>query len=162
MQFAKSHQDSSNNDQNATQHYLAQLDELNIDTSDDILTKSVARAKQFADPNQKIILEAKQLSKQGDHNQAINLYRQALSQFPQNLELHESLGWELYRVGKGIFSAEPINTSLAKQLLGEYIKLNNERPSLLHSLFLRYADKLIGHENFNLVSFLIFCLSLEL
>ena len=147
---------SSTADNNATQHYLMQLNQLNIDASDDILTKSIARAKQFADPNQKIILEAKQLSKQGNYDQAINLYRQALSQFPQNIELHESLGWELYRVGKSIFTTEPINTPLAKQLLGEYLNLKNERPSLLHSLFLRYADKLIGQEHFDLVPFLIF------
>lgn len=147
---------SSTGDNNVTKHYLMQLDKLNIDASDDILTKSIARAKLFADPNQKIILEAKQLSKQGNYDQAINLYRQALSQFPENMELHESLGWELYKVGKSIFTTEPINTTLAKQLLGEYLNLKNERPSLLHSLFLRYADKLIGQEHFDLVPFLIF------
>ncbi len=147
---------SASNDQASTQQYLSQLNELSIDPSDDILTKSVARAKQLADPNQKIIFEAKNFSKQGNHDQAINLYRQALVQFPNNIELHESLGWELYRVGKNIFSAEAINVPLAKQLLGEYIKLKNTRPSLLHSLFLRYADKLIGHENFNLVAFLTY------
>jgi len=147
---------SSNSDINAVQNYLSTLNELKVDPSDDILTKSITRANQFADPNQKIIIEAKNLSKQGNHDQAINLYRQALGKFPTNLELHESLGWELYRVGKGIFSVEKINASLAKQLLSEYINLNNTRPSLLHSLFLRYADKLIGHENFSLIEFLLY------
>lgn len=147
---------SAKNDRILTQKYLSQLNELKIDSSDEILTKNVARANQLADPNQKIIFEARNLSKQGNHNQAINLYRQALIQFPGNAELHESLGWELYRVGKNIFSAETINVSLAKQLLNEYIKLKNTRPSLLHSLFLRYADKLTSHENFNLVAFLTY------
>lgn len=147
---------SANNVHNLTQRYLAELDALAIDPSDEILLKSIAHVKQLTDPNQKIILDAKNLSKHGRHNEAINLYRQALIQFPNNIELHESLGWELYRVGKQIFFSEKINVHLAQQLLGEYLNLKNIRPSLLHSLFLRYADRLIGQESFHLVEFLLF------
>lgn len=147
---------SVNNIHNLTQRYLSELDALMIDPSDDILLKSIVRVKQLADPDQKIILDAKNLSKQGRHDEAIGLYRQALIRFPNDLELHESLGWELYRVGKNIFFVEKINVQLAQQLLGEYLNLKNIRPSLLHSLFLRYADRLIGQEHFHLVEFLLF------
>lgn len=102
------------------------------------------------------IRQAIQLSKQNQHQQAVELYRTFLKKHPNFTHLHESFGWELYRVGKDIFGTEKIDVYKAKQLLNEYIKLKNERPSRLHSLFLRYADKLIGSEGFNLVAFLRF------
>lgn len=142
------------NDFTTAQNFAADLSRLDIDKNDEILTKSVNSAKQLADPQKKIISEAKALSKQGRHNDAVNAYRTALGRFPNDQNLHESLGWELYRVGKSLFEAEKIDLYPAKQLLAEYIRLHNERPSLLHSLFLRFADKLIGNEGFNLVAFL--------
>ncbi len=142
------------NDFATAQNFASDLNKLNIDQSDEILMRSVNSAKQLSDPQKKIISEAKALSKQGRHNESLNAYRTALQRFPNDITLHESLGWELYRVGKLMFEAENIDLYPAKQLLAEYIKLQNERPSLLHSLFLRYADKLIGKEGFNLVAFL--------
>jgi len=142
------------NDYMTAQNFAADLSRLDIDKNDEILTKSVNNAKQLADPQKKIIAEAKALSKQGRHNDAVSAYRTALSRFPDDKNLHESLGWELYRVGKNLFESEKIDLYPAKQLLVEYIRLHNERPSLLHSLFLRFADKLIGNEGFNLVAFL--------
>jgi hypothetical protein len=142
------------NDFTAAQNFAADLNRLNIDKNDEILTRSVHSAMQLADPQKKIITEAKALSKQGKHHDAVNAYRTALKRFPNDIALHESLGWELYRVGKQMFETENIDIYPAKQLLAEYIRLQNERPSLLHSLFLRYADKLIGNEGFNLVAFL--------
>jgi len=142
------------NDFTAARNFAADLNRLNIDKSDEILTRSVHSAMQLADPQKKIITEAKALSKQGRHHDAVNAYRTALKRFPNDIALHESLGWELYRVGKQMFETENIDIYPAKQLLAEYIRLQNECPSLLHSLFLRYADKLIGNEGFNLVAFL--------
>ena len=142
------------NDFTAARNFAADLNRLNIDKSDEILTRSVHSAMQLADPQKKIITEAKALSKQGKHHDAVNAYRTALKRFPNDIALHESLGWELYRVGKQMFETENIDIYPAKQLLAEYIRLQNECPSLLHSLFLRYADKLIGNEGFNLVAFL--------
>ena len=142
------------NDYMTAQNFASDLSRLDIDKNDEILTKSVNSANQLADPQKKIISEAKALSKQGRHHDAVNAYRTALRRFPNDQNLHESLGWELYRVGKNLFEVEKIDLYPAKQLLVEYIRLHNERPSLLHSLFLRFADKLIGNEGFNLVAFL--------
>ena len=142
------------NDFTVAQNFASDLDRLNIDKTDEILMKSVQNAKQFADPQKKIISQAKALSKEGRHNEALTAYRTALIRFPNDLSLHENIGWELYRVGKSLFEAEKIDLYPAKQLLAEYMKLHNERPSLLHSLFLRFADKLLGNEGFNLVAFL--------
>lgn len=147
---------SNQNDGNSLKNLVVELNGLNIDQHDEILLRSVNHAKSLGNPQAKIIADAKALSKQGRHHDAVNAYRTALKSFPSDISVHEGLGWELYRVGKDIFGIEKIDVYKAKQILNEYIKLKNERPSLLHSLFLRYADKLIGKEGFNLVAFLRF------
>ena len=145
---------SSKNDANSLKNFISQLSSLAIDQQDEILTRSLNSAKALGNPQMKIISDAKALSKQGNHNESVKAYKMALNSFPNDISVHEGLGWELYRIGKDTFGAEKIDVFKAKQLLFEYIKLKNERPSLLHSLFLRYADKLIGSEGFNLVAFL--------
>lgn len=147
---------SNRNDGNSLKNFVAELNGLDIDQHDEILVRSVNYAKGLGNPQTKIIADAKILSKQGRHHEAVNAYRNALRSFPNDTTIHEGLGWELYRVGKELFGTEKIDVYKAKQLLNEYIKLKNERPSRLHSLFLRYADKLIGSEGFNLVAFLRF------
>lgn len=147
-------QSASTGDFNSANYYVEILNSINIDKNDEILAKSVKYVLPLANPQMKIINEAKALSKQGRHLEAANAYRSALRNFPNDKNVHESLGWELYKSSKNIFEQEKINVFAAKKILNEYIKLNNERPSLLHSLFLGYADKLIGSESFNLVAFL--------
>ena len=99
--------------------YSETLSSIIIDEKDDILCKSVQRALDLSDPQKKIISEAKALSKQGKHYDAITAYRTALTQFPDDKDIHTSLAWELYKVGKDIFSVEKIDVSTAKQLLVE-------------------------------------------
>jgi tetratricopeptide (TPR) repeat protein len=143
-----------NNDFVRAKNFVIELENLSLDKNDEILMKSVHNVKQLADPQTKIISDAKALSKAGRHQEAAEAYRVALGRFPQNKMLADSLGWELYRIGKSMFSDEKIELYPAKRLLAEYIKLQNERPSLLHSLFLRFADRLLGNEGFNLIAFL--------
>lgn len=131
-----------------------ELKSLNIDHTDEILSKSFEYAISLSDPIKRIIVDAKRLSKQGNHVEAIKAYKIALQHFPEDENLYESLGWEYYKNGKHHFQGENINVSPAKQVLAQYIALKNHRPSQLHSLFLRLSDKLLGKEGFNLVSFL--------
>lgn len=138
----------------SAKRYMETLNSIKIDKNDEILYKSVQRTKELSDQEKKIISDAKALSKQGKHQEAIESYRIALNKFPNDLDIHTSLAWELYKNGKDLFSVEKIDVFLAKKVLAEYIKLRNERPSRLHSLFLRLADKLIGNDGFNLVAFL--------
>ena len=134
--------------------FISELKSIKIDENDEILTKNVNYVLSLNDPQIKLINQAKTLSKQGRHLEALNIYRSELHNFPDDQQIHNSLGWELYKNSKPLFEQEKINVLEAKKILNEYLKLKNERPSLLHSLFLRYADKLIGNENFNLVAFL--------
>lgn len=138
----------------SAKRYMETLNSIEIDKKDEILYKSIQRTKELSDQEKKIISDAKALSKQGKHQEAIESYRIALNKFPNDLDIHTSLAWELYKNGKDLFSVEKIDVFLEKKVLAEYIKLRNERPSRLHSLFLRLADKLIGNDGFNLVAFL--------
>ena len=82
------------------------------------------------------------------------LSEQAVQLFPDDVDLNTQFAWELWKEGKIVFEQQQINILQAKRLLAEYIKLKNERPSQLHSLFLRFADKLMDKEDFNLIAFI--------
>ena len=147
-------QENNLNNTLEVQRFSAALKDLEISDKDEVLSKSVKYVLSLSDPNMKLVNEARTLSKQGLHQDAANIYRTALTNSPYNIDIHTSLGWELYNLGKPIFAEENITIYPAKKLLAEYIKLKNERPSRLHSLFLRFADKLVGLADFNLVAFL--------
>jgi hypothetical protein len=137
----------------ALNYYAAQLKTIEIPANDKILSEQAMFALALTDENVRIAQQAKQLSKNNQHQEAANLYRQAIQADPDNNELHTSLGWELYRLTKPMFATENIDVYAIKKMLAQYMRLHSERPSLLHSLFLGLADKLIGNANFNLVLF---------
>lgn len=144
----------SQNDYTTAKTYVEHLEALQINEFDEILVKSVENAKVLASPEKRIILLAKEKSKQGNHLEALTLFRQAIQQFPNDIDLNTQFAWELQKEGKVIFDTEKVEVQKARQLLADYIKLKNERPSQLHSLFLRFADKITDREEFNLISFL--------
>jgi tetratricopeptide (TPR) repeat protein len=122
--------------------------------SDDKLLQSMKYLKEQADDTRQVIRDAKEQSKKGNHEEALRLFREAVAKFPSDAELHEQFAWQLQKEGKLIFEQEKVNVQQARQLLAEYIRLKNVRPSQVHSLFLRFADKITDREEFNLVSFL--------
>jgi len=142
------------NDYANAKPYLTKLDKLNLSELDEILLKSIEHIKRLASPEKKIIFQAKEESKQGNHQEALNLFRQAIIQFPDDLDLNIQFGWELQKEAKLIFESEKVDIHNARKLLAEYIKLKNERPSQLHSLFLNYAHKISEKEEFNYIAFL--------
>ncbi len=137
----------------ATSKYAAHLSQIQIDEYDDVLFKSINHALVLANPEKQIIRDAKQCSQNGNHAEALRLYREALLKFPDDISVNEQFAWELQKEGKLIFDAEKVNVLDARKLLAEYIVLKNERPSRLHSLFLKFANKIIDSQEFNLVSF---------
>lgn len=137
-----------------TNHYLQKLDSLTLDPNDEILNKQVLYVKNMASPIFKELTKAKHASKEGNHQIAINVYRKALSEQPDNQDIRCSIGWEIYKLAKTKFNDENVNVFAVKKLLNDYLKLGCESPSLLHSLFLGLADKLISHDKFNLAAFI--------
>ena len=134
--------------------YIVQLDKITIDESDDVFFKAIEHVKNLAIPERKVIFQAKEQSKNGNHKEALILFKQAMQQFPNDIDLNTQFAWELWKEGKIIFETENVNVLHAKRLLADYIKLQNERPSQLHTLFLRFADKIIDKDDFNLIAFL--------
>lgn len=145
---------SSNNDLSTVQALTSELNSLNLDSSDDVLMKSVNYIVRLTNPESKIIENAIILSKQGNHFESANAYRVALKSFPDDIHLNENLAWEIYKYAKSYFQGDNVLVWPAKKILAEYLKLKNPRPSVIHSLFLKLSDKLIGKEGFNLVAFL--------
>lgn len=118
------------------------------------LLQSMNYLKELADEERQIIRDAKEKSKSGNHDEALLLFREAVQRFPDDIDLHEQFAWELQKEGKLIFEKEKVDVQQARKLLSDYIKLKNSRPSQLHSLFLRFADKITDREEFKLISFL--------
>jgi len=146
--------EAENNNVAATNDYLQQLQAIDFSSVDDILSKQIKFVAKLANPANPQIQNAKQASKAGNHQVSINIYRGVLQQQPQNQDIKTSIGWELYRLIQPLIKAENKNVFAVKKLLNEYLQLQCERPSLLHSLILGVADKLIAESNFNLVGFI--------
>lgn len=88
-------------------------------------------------PNADIISKASELSK----NDPSNAYAQVRNyiDFPNDIDsaLHEDLGWIIYRYIKAKLS--DLSSLEVRTLLKDYMYLNNERPSMLHSQMLNFA-----------------------
>ena len=146
--------EAANNNVAATNNYLQHLQAINFSSVDDVLSKQIEFVAKLSNPANKQIQNAKQESKAGNHQASINIYRQVLQHQPQNQDIKTNIGWELYRLIQPLIKTENKNVFAIKKLLNEYLKLQCERPSLLHSLMLGVADKLITESNFNLVGFI--------
>lgn len=135
------------------QHYSDQLRNLNINASDKILTDQREYALRLSNPNGHEILKAKSLSKQGDHHGALNLYKRIYNNGDQSIDVQTGLAWELYRVAKGMTDQTPVNFNGAKRFINDYLKLNTEKPSLLHTCILQLADKIAKEGKLNMGAF---------
>ena len=87
------------NDQNID-HYRQQLQAIKLDPNDDVLSKSVRYALSLCNPHGQLISQAKELSKQGRHKEAVNLYRNIWLGGSADRDVQTSLGWELYKLCK--------------------------------------------------------------
>lgn len=142
----------SENKQNLA-HYRQQLESINIDPGDEVLAKAIRNALSLCNPLGHLISQAKALSKQERHAEAADLYRKVWASGTADVDIQTSLGWELYKSSKNLMSVENMNLGVVKRNLNDYLKLNVEKPSLLHSCFLQLAAKLAGHATFNMLVF---------
>ena len=122
--------------------YAQQLRELEVDPDDNILTDQKNYVLMLCNPNSQIILKAKALSKNGNHLEALNLYKEIFSKGDKSQDVQTGMAWELYRVAKSLLSQDLANFDGAKRFLNEYFQLEVDRPSLLHSCFLQLADQI--------------------
>lgn len=136
--------------QNNLPVYAQQLEPLEIDTADKILSDQRQYALKLCNPNGQLILKTKTLSKEGRHQDAVNIFREMQNNGDSSDEVQTGLAWELYRLAKGMADQEPPNFNGAKRHLNDYFKLQIEKPSLLHTCFLQLANKLAKEGRLNM------------
>lgn len=134
-------------------HYRMQLESIEADPSDDVLARGLRNAISLCNPSGREINRAKALSKEGRHAEAAEAYRHALTASPKDKDAQTGLGWELFKLTKEMMADESFNLGAVKRNLNEYLKLDIEKPSLLHSCVLQLAAKLASQDKFSMLVF---------
>jgi len=135
------------------QHYGKQLIATDCDPNDEILQNNIRYVLSLCNPYSELISQAKTYSKQGDHFEAVKILKKAHSHDVNDANIQTSLAWELYKLSKGLLTQTNPNLNDIKKNLNEYLQLEVEKPSLLHSCFLQLASKLAGDDRFNMLIF---------
>ncbi len=104
---------------------------------DDIIENQKNFLRPKIDTNYSEVQKAEELSKNGNHQEALATFKSLISHNRLTELHHESYGWIIYRYIK----AEESNLSSIKvrTFLRDYMNLRNERPSMLHSMILNFA-----------------------
>ncbi len=129
-------------------HFDTQFDEFAT-----TLVRKIQALRLTVDPFYTQIQEAKELSQNGNNDKAWEILTRLSVDGNLPEEAHESYGWIIYRYLRDHLTR--LNSVQVRKQLRDYINLQNERPSILHSQILNLAlnySKL--DNNFKLVSFL--------
>ena len=136
------------------EHYRRQLEQLKIAPDDDVLQRGIRNALSLCSPNGRLVKQASLLSKEGRHGEAVALYRQAWDQGALDPQIQANFGWDLYKHAKQMLEADHVNLGAIKRGLHDYLRLDVEKPSLLHACFLQLSSKLAAQEKLNMLKFL--------
>jgi tetratricopeptide (TPR) repeat protein len=91
---------------------------------------------------QALLEDAKRASDSGRFEDALSLFREAVTAYPASVRASIGLGWELQRSLGNLLKEEHPDAAQMESLLAEYRQLpHHERPGLLHSLMLQRAAK---------------------
>ena len=115
-------------------------------------SKQIELLKPKLDSGYTQVQQAEQLSKNGKHQDALNIFQNMKQTGNLNISHHESYGWILYRYVKAFENTLTIDA--LKKILFEYLNLKNEKPSLLHSMILQIAVHYSStHKDFYILKF---------
>lgn len=145
--------DAGNGNNENLAHYRKQLESVEAAPSDEVLAKGIRNALALCNPNSREFSQAKALGKEGRHAEAAAAYRTALAACPADREVQTGFGWELFKHTKELMAVENVILGAVKRNLSDYLKLDVEKPSLLHSCVLQLAAKLAGKDKFNMLIF---------
>jgi hypothetical protein len=81
--------------------YLDQLRRFEVPTSDEMLAEHREKALALADPARRALQSARNLSKQGKHDEAARIYSDIHANGKLELDDRKAWGWEIYRLNKG-------------------------------------------------------------
>lgn len=104
-------------------------------------------------PHFEAIQDAKRMSENGDDDGAMALFVDLYQKGKVPSKFHEDYGWVIYRYLKN--NIDTLDSVQVRSRLRDYLQLQNERPSLLHSTILNFALNYSKKDsNFRFVSFL--------
>jgi len=142
---------AENNTDAAVEHYRV-LQKVCSRLDDGLLSKQLEFLKPKVQKGFQEIHDIEQLSKEGQHKLALAKMETLKQEGKLNPAHHEAYGWVIYRYVKEF--ADTDDAVELKRKLFSYIQLENERPSLLHSIILNFAISFSkSHVDFNLLSF---------
>ena len=153
-------QHSADGNQQNLSGYLDQLRRFEVPASDGMLAEHCEKALALKDPNRRAMQAARNLSKQGKHEEAARTYADAHANGSLEPDDRKSWGWELYRLIKGELEGKPDDelsspvVQRVKRHLNTYLKLEIGGPDLLHSLMLRQALRLTKGNHLKVLPFL--------
>ena len=145
--------DAKSGNQENLPHYRNQLEGSKVDLSDDVLAKGIRNALALCNSHGQQISQAKAFSKEGQHAQAAAVYRTVWADGAADKETQTDLGWALFKHSKELMAADSVNLAAVKRNLHDYLKLDVEKPSLLHACVLQLAAKLAGQDKLSMLGF---------
>jgi Domain of unknown function (DUF7017)/S1/CSD-like domain 1 of the TOTE conflict systems/S1/CSD-like domain 2 of the TOTE conflict systems len=140
--------------------YLTELQSFEVPTENILLAEHRVNALALGRSERRAVLEARELSKQGNHANAAHIYADLHAQGELQTEDKRSWGWELYRLIKAEFQnndtekISPSSVQRIKRNLNTYLKLGLKGPDLLHSLMLQQALRLTKEDHLKVLPFL--------
>ena len=129
----------NNHDINKAQSFFNQLQSIEFLYEDEIITQQIEFIKPKLNVNYQEIQQAEILSKNGNYKASLELFRTLYKNGKLTDEHHQSYGWTIYRLLSN--NQDKLNLNEVKEYLMEYLKLNNPRPEILHSIILQFAIK---------------------
>jgi len=139
--------------------YIGQLQALEVPKDDEIITKQRNYALSLAQPGSQDLLQARIFSKNGQFKQAIEIYAELFRKGSLTPDNHTSYGWDLFKATRLVFEQAteeqfpPRRVAEVKQNLNAYMHLDAEKPSLLHSLMLQQAMRLVSGDHLKAMVF---------
>ena len=134
-------------------HYRQQLESIKVDPKDDVLQKGINNALLLCSQHGRRVNEAKKLSKEGRHADAVAILRELRGSGEDDVDIATNLGWGLYQLCRQLMDSDNVNFDAVKRNLNEYLKLEIEKPSLLHTCILQIATKLAEQDKLNMLAF---------
>lgn len=144
--------DSAGGNSQNIDEYRALLEKVVAD-DDEVLKGQVQFALSLCSPKGSEIAKARSLSKTGRHAEAAAIYRKLLADDSRDSDVNNGLAWELYRLAKSFMASPGESAGRVKPLLQEYLRLQVDRPSLIHSCMLQCASRLAADGKLNMAVF---------
>ncbi len=117
--------------------YYKELCSLNININNEFLINRLSKINKLADITYKEQQEAKKLYNNKQYKEALEVY-QKIIKIKNDISINMSMGWCIYHVIKENIENK-VSDTVSKKLLMQYLGLNVEKPSLLHSQILKLA-----------------------